>query len=82
MNPRLYKTKWKEDFKKTHWRRAYIYICWQKHHKKLIEREFHYWEKSWGETRAYRDIFEVETKTENILRVNKGVYEVFGITDL
>ena len=50
--------------------------------KKLIEREFHYWEKSWEEIWAYRETFEVETKAENILRVNKRVYEVFTITDL
>ena len=47
-----------------------------------MEREFHYWEKSWEEIRAYREIFEVEKKTENNLRVNKRVYEVFTITDL
>ena len=41
-----------------------------------------YWEKLWEETRAYREIFEVEMKTKNILRVNKRVYEVFTITDL
>ena len=79
MNPHLYETKWKEDLKKTHWRRV-IYICWQKHHKKTYWES--YGEKLWEETRAYREIFEAEMKTKNILRVNKRVYEVFTITDL
>ena len=74
--------KMKRRFKKDTLKES-IYIFVDKNTiKKLMEREFHYWEKSWEEIRAYREIFEVEKKTENILRVNKRVYEVFTITDL
>ena len=69
MNSHLYETKWKEVFKKTHWRRAHIYLLI----KTTYRKSFSYWENSWEEIRAFR-AFEVETKSENILRVNKRVF--------
>ena len=32
--------------------------------KNLQKERFNYWEKSWEEIRAYREKFEVETKSE------------------
>ena len=60
---------WKDTPKES----IYIYLLIKTPYKNLERERFDYWEKSWEEIRACREKFEVETKSKNMLRVNKRV---------
>ena len=68
-----YKNWYKERFKKTQRTTAYIYSLIKTPYKNWYEERFEGWEKLWKEIRACRENFEVKSKGENTLRVNKWV---------